>query len=259
METQQQSTVNVHVIDEAFYMPQLDRTRRIWVYLPEGYETSEKRYPVIYMHDGQNLFDHSTALSEEWCVDETMTIMRGECIVVGIDNGEEKRMTEYNFRDHEEHGTGEGKKYVQFIVETLKPFIDERYRTLPDRGNTHIAGSSLGGLISFYAAMYFPYAFGGAGIFSPSLWLVPDIVDEIKNIVEQNLDYPQHFYFYGGEKEDENMVKFIEGVAEFLLAYPQYKINIEIHPEGEHSEIYWREKFPAFYRWISKNTLASIT
>ena len=57
METQQQSTVNVHVIDEAFYMPQLDRTRRIWVYLPEGYETSEKRYPVIYMHDAQNLFD----------------------------------------------------------------------------------------------------------------------------------------------------------------------------------------------------------
>ena len=99
------SAVNVEVIDECFYMPQLDRNRRIWVYKPGHYFRSEKRYPVIYMHDGQNLFDEAVAFGEEWGIDETLNTLLAECIIVAIDNSE-NRMTEYNFHDHEEFGKG---------------------------------------------------------------------------------------------------------------------------------------------------------
>src|SRR5687767_6897643 len=113
---------NVHIIDEAFYMPQLDRYRRIWLYLPDGYEASDRSYPVIYMHDGQNLFEEWSAFSEEWCVDETLNELNARCIIVGIDNGGEKRLNEYNIYDHDEFGKGEGKKYISFIANTLKPY-----------------------------------------------------------------------------------------------------------------------------------------
>ena len=248
---QQESTVEI--LDPAFYMPQLDRTRRIWVFLPDGYHSTDKRYPVIYMHDGQNLFDNATAAGEEWHVDEMMTAYKGQCIIVGIDNGEDKRMTEYNFKDSEKFGAGEGRKYIEFIIQTLKPVIDEKYRTLADRKYTLMAGSSLGGLISFYGAMYFPEAFGGAGIFSPSFQLVPDVVEEMKLIAEQNVIYPQHFYFYGAKQEDEKMVSSIEEVTAMLAQYPNYKIYLDLHFEGEHKEAYWGERFVEFYKWIEEN------
>jgi predicted alpha/beta superfamily hydrolase len=207
--------------------------------LPTDYQDINKSYPVIYMHDGQNLFDSSTAAGQEWYLDETLSMLHGECIVVGIDSGEEKRATEYNFRDSIEFGEGEGRKYIEFIAQTLKPFIDERFRTLPDREHTFIAGSSLGGLISFYGAMYFPEVFGGAGIFSPSFWLVPDIVEEMKVVIEKGSGLRQHFYFYGAQQEDEKMLNYINDVAALMSQYPQYKIYLDLHELGEHSEGYW--------------------
>src|SRR5688572_7394439 len=167
---------NAYILDEAFYMPQLQRSRRIWLYLPPEYSASGKSYPVIYMHDGQNLFDATTAFGgAEWGIDETLNTVKNKCIIVGIDNGGAKRINEYNFYDNEQHGAGEGRAYVSFIVDTLKPYIDKTYRTLADRDHTFTAGSSLGGLISFYAAMWYPQVFGGGGIFSPAFWIVPHI------------------------------------------------------------------------------------
>src|SRR6478752_6825672 len=170
---------NVFVMNEAFYIPQLNRVRRIWIYIPQGYNDCDKRYPVIYMHDGKNLFDESTAMGQEWQIDETLNGMLAETIIVGIDNSEH-RMNEYNFIHHEEYGPGEGKQYMEFIVHTLKPFIDKNLRTMPQREYTHLAGSSMGGLISFYGSIYFAETFGGAGIFSPSLWLVQDVMHELR-------------------------------------------------------------------------------
>lgn len=247
---------SVLVLDESFYIPQLDRYRRVWIYLPEGYTTSEIRYPVFYMHDGQNLFDNDTALAEEWYLDEILTVMNAQCIIVGIDNGEEKRLTEYNVRDHTEHGDGEGKKYLDFIVQTLKPFIDEKYRTLPDREHTFIAGSSMGGLITFYGAMYFPETFGGAGIFSPAFWLVPDLLDEMKLVAGQHPEYPQHLYFYGAKQEDEKMLELIRQITELLAQYPHYKIYLDLHEEGEHNEVYWGARFGEYYLWSQVNAEA---
>src|SRR5436309_9793997 len=176
MNSIQHTTVNVSLIDDQFYIPQLNRMRRIWMYYPESYLESEKKYPVIYMHDGQNLFDQATAFDKEWQVDETLNSLFARCIIVGIDNSEH-RMKEYNFNDHEEHGPGEGRQYMEFIATTLKPYIDATFRTKPEREHTHIAGSSMGGLISLYGALHFASIFGGAGIFSPSLWLVPGVVN----------------------------------------------------------------------------------
>ncbi|MGN6249399.1 MAG: alpha/beta hydrolase-fold protein, partial [Ginsengibacter sp.] len=143
---------NVKIIDTAFYIPQLKRTRRIWIYLPPEYKNSAKRYGVLYMHDGQNLFDAATSYSGEWGVDEYLDSIANknekEVIVVGIDNGLSKRMSEYNPWEFENFGKGEGDQYVDFLVKNLKPFIDEHYRTLKNKANTFIAGSSMGGLIS---------------------------------------------------------------------------------------------------------------
>jgi predicted alpha/beta superfamily hydrolase len=151
MEEQNQSLApNVYILDTAFYMPQLGRYRRIWLYLPPDYHTSTRHYPVLYMHDGQNLFQEWSAFGEEWGVDETIDAMERKCIVVGVDNGGEHRLREYKLHDDEEFGKGEGRPYLAFLVETLKPFIDRSYRTKTGREHTWIAGSSMGGLISLW-------------------------------------------------------------------------------------------------------------
>ena len=108
---------NVHIIDSVFYIPQLNRHRRIWIYLPPDYSSSQKKYAVLYMHDGQNLFDEFTAAFGEWGIDEaldTLSTSNKSLIVVGIDNGGEKRMNEYNPYEYDRFGKGEGKEYVDF-------------------------------------------------------------------------------------------------------------------------------------------------
>ena len=167
------ASFNVKVMDTAFFMPQLNRTRRIWIYLPPSYRATKIYYPVLYMHDGQNLFDNATSYSGEWGIDEYLdsifTLGKKEVIVVGIDNGLSKRMNEYNPYSFRQYGKGEGDEYVDFLVKNLKPFIDKHYRTLPGKKDTYIAGSSMGGLISLYAVLKYPAVFGGAGIFSSRL------------------------------------------------------------------------------------------
>ena len=239
---------NLYIIDEAFYIPQLDRYRRIWLYLPAGYNLSEEEYPVIYMHDGQNLFEEWSAFSEEWGVDETLDELQAKCIVVGIDNGGEHRLNEYNIYDHNEFGKGEGRKYLDFIVSKLKPFIDIHYRTMEKRTSTWIAGSSMGGLISLYAALYYPEVFGGAGIFSPSLQLNDTIVEEVKQAFSK--DRPsQRLYMYAGIKESEEMAAKIKAIEDHLSACSNCDICAAINEEGEHTEENWRHEFKRFFRW----------
>lgn len=152
------------------YSPQLNNERDIAVWLPQSYETSEKRYPVLYMHDGQNVFDAETSFSGEWHVDETLTQLGIEVIVVAIPNKGAERMSEYNpFMGWKAHG--KGADYIDFITNTLKPIIDTDFRTLPDAPNTGIAGSSMGGLISLYGYLARPDVFHLCGAFSPVVWL----------------------------------------------------------------------------------------
>lgn len=152
--------------------------RDVLVYLPPGYEESdESRYPVLYMHDGQNLFDSATAFGgQPWNVDETAENLIREgavapLIIVGIYNTGEKRLEEYTPAPDRKHPQGgKGKLYSRFLLEELKPFIDRSYRTLPDAANTGIAGSSLGGLITLYVGLHHPDVFSRLGVMSPSVW-----------------------------------------------------------------------------------------
>lgn len=243
---------NVHVVDTAFNIPQLDRKRRIWVYLPPDYETSGKKYPVIYMHDGQNLFDAYTAGYGEWGVDEVMDSLHAQkkpmAIIVGIDHGGQHRLTEYNPWSNERFGKGRGVEYVDFLAQTLKPYIDQKFRTKADAKNTAIAGSSMGGLISMYAVAKYPEVFGKTGIFSPAFWLAP----EIYGYVSQNKIQKQKIYFVAGDLESNEMVPDMKKMYDQLLLQKtnQKQMVIKAAPDGKHSEWFWHREFPQFYNWI---------
>jgi predicted alpha/beta superfamily hydrolase len=243
---------NVRIIDTAFYMPQVGRNRRIWVCLPPDYGTGNKKYPVLYMHDGQNLFDEATSFAGEWGVDEALDSMKQRCIVIGIDNGGLKRMNEYNPYDNERFGKGEGAQYIAFIAKTLKPYIDKKYRTLKDKKNTMIAGSSMGGLISMYAAITYPGVFGGAGVFSPSFWIAPGLHADIERLVKRKTHGQSRIYFYAGEQESKELVKEVLSVFEAMRMKAGCKMEVRINAEGQHNEPTWRQEFPIFYRWIMK-------
>ena len=145
----QESTASKQVSTFTIEAPQLKTSRKIWLYLPKNYESSTKKYPVIYMHDAQNLFDAKTSFAGEWNVDEKLDSLSAQVIVVGIENGGDKRLEELTPYKNEKYGGGNAEKYLEFIVNTLKPEIDKKYRTKTDTKNTTIMGSSLGGLVSF--------------------------------------------------------------------------------------------------------------
>jgi predicted alpha/beta superfamily hydrolase len=241
---------NVHIIDTAFYMPQLKRHRRVWIYLPADYNTSGKKYPVFYMQDGQNLFDDATAPYGEWGIDEALDTLGpklGQAIIVGIDNGQDKRMNEYAPHDMEKYGKGEGDLYLDFLAKTLKPFVDKHYRTHKDAAHTFIAGSSMGGLISFYALLKYPNVFGGAGIFSPAFWINPSLMQVDPKAAKK---IKGKVYFYAGGQESESMVPDMLSAYEQIRAHSKAKMETVIRSENKHNESAWREEFPEFYRWM---------
>jgi predicted alpha/beta superfamily hydrolase len=244
------ATKQVHVLDTAFYMPQLNRHRRIWIYLPEGYATSKKHYPVLYLQDGQNIFDAATAAFGEWGVDECLDslIKQGKpaCIVVGIDNGPQ-RLNEYNPYEFQNFGNGEGDQYLAFLTQTLKPFVDKKYRTLRSKENTMIAGSSMGALISYYAMIKQPSIFGKAGVFSPAFWTAPAI-SSLTDSLAANIN--GKFFFYMGGKEGEAFIKDMINIQDLLGERSTAMIYSVIDNSGMHNEKAWRKWFPEFYSWL---------
>lgn len=248
------ATAQVKLLNSAFVMPQLNRTRRIWTYIPKSYATTKKKFPVIYMHDGQNLFNEQTAAFGEWGIDETLdslAIKLGkEAIIIGIDNGGDKRMTEYNPYDHKDFGKGEGENYVDFIVKTLKPYIDKKFRTLPDSNHTFIAGSSMGGLISMYAIARYPNTFGGAGIFSPAFWVAPQLIPDIEKSDWGNSF--KRFHFYAGGKESAKMIPDMDKVLSVIEQKGRYETNRVVNPVAGHNEAAWRHEFATFFDFIIK-------
>jgi predicted alpha/beta superfamily hydrolase len=240
---------NVHIIDTAFYIPQLNRYRRIWIYLPPSYSLTRKKFPVLYMQDGQNIFDNATSFAGEWGIDEaidSMSAQYGEMIVVGIDNGGQHRMSEYSPFDTK-YGKAEGDAYVDFMVNTLRPFINKHYRTKKCGKYNFIGGSSMGGLISYYALLKYPRKFGGAGIFSPSFWIAPALKEVDP---KQAKKIKGKVYFFAGMQESENMVPDMLQIFEQLRKHSKAVMKTVIRAEGKHSESTWRAEFPAFYQWI---------
>jgi predicted alpha/beta superfamily hydrolase len=162
---------------EAFHSRFLENDRTVMVYLPPNYDPeSAERYPVLYLHDGQNVFDRATSFGEEWHVDECAEalIAAGEIeplIVVGIYNTGEHRVDEYTPTPNVELGRGgHAADYGRMLVEELKPFIDSTYKTLPSAANTALGGSSLGGLLTMFLGLRYSTAFGRLAVMSPSVW-----------------------------------------------------------------------------------------
>lgn len=241
---------NVRIIDTTFHIPQLNRYRRIWVCLPAGYASSKKKYPVLYLHDGQNVFDDTTSFSGEWGVDEaldTLGAQTGEAIVVAVDNGGDKRLSEYAPYDMERFGKGEGDQYVDFLVQTLQPYINKQYRTKRCGRHQFVAGSSMGGLISFYAILKYPKKFGGAGVFSPAFWVNPQIKDTIPGLARK---VRAKIYFYAGMQESDEMVPDMLTVFELMRRHSKAHMTSVVRAEGKHNEATWRKEFPLFYKWI---------
>ena len=160
-----------------FVSKHLGNSRTMAVWLPPQYELQPQRhFPVLYLHDGQNLFDVATAFAGvEWGADKTALrlIEAGRLepvIMVGVYNNED-RLNEYApISEHSRQAGGKGMAYGKFIVEEVKPFIDRTYRTLPQAEHTGVAGSSLGGLISLYLGLEYPQVFSKLGVISPALW-----------------------------------------------------------------------------------------
>ena len=243
----------VSLLGEPLAMPGLERKRQLRLYLPPGYATSKKRYPVLYMHDGQNLFDNATAYAGEWKVDETLdTLAREgklEMIVVGIDNGQEKRMTELNAWDNERIGKGEGRAYTDFIVKTVKPMIDKQYRTLPGREHTAIMGSSMGGLASHYALVQYPQVFSKAGVFSPAYWTAQPSFDFV---AAKPVPKDARVFLLMGEKEGPQMNADVKRMAEVVkkTGHPAANTVLKIVPGAEHNEAFWAGELREALLWM---------
>lgn len=251
---------NTHILDLDFYMPQVNRNRRVWIYLPQDYYTSTKHYPVVYMQDAQNLFDYVYSFGDEWEVDESMEDIQNNggvpAIVVGVDNGGAYRIDEYSPWYDSYYGGGQGDLYADFLVNTLKPYIDANFNTLSDRTNTAIVGSSMGGLISFYTAMKYQNIFSKAGIFSPSFWFSSDVFTYTQTIGKQ---YDMRFYFLVGGKETTTMQNDVVSMIQTLMneGFPFSDIAISNPANGTHSEWFWGQEYPNAFNWLFQGTVVT--
>lgn len=245
------ATPQVSIMHEAFDMKPLARKRRIWIYLPPEYATSRRAYPVIYMQDGQNLFDSATAFAGEWGIDKYLATLPDaqNAIVVGIENGSDYRLAEYTPIPHPIHGGGEASAYLDFIAHTLKPYIDTHYRVLADREHTCLWGSSLGGILAFWGAVTHPHIFGKIGAFSPSFWIVPDWSFHLEAAHYQPI--PRVFVL-GGTRESKYMVKHCQTAVKILRSkgFSRKDLKMNIVEGGVHNEHFWGTQFPDAYQFL---------
>ncbi len=244
---------DIRVMKADLPMPKAIKTRRVAALLPHDYELSDRRYPVLYLQDGQNLYDEHAPFGN-WGLDKKLAVMAergfGDLIIVAIDHAENDRIREFTPSAKTRLGRGDGKRYVRFLAEHLKPHVDKHFRTLPDRDYTGIGGSSMGGLISIYAGLMYPELFSKLMIFSPSLWVAPDIHAGAK---PTDVPMDTRIYIYGGGAESATM---IPNIQRFMTALEQHidsenlHFNLSIDPHGHHNEHRWGEEFPQAAEWL---------
>jgi len=244
-----------------------NQPRIIRVLLPEGYENSNQKYPVLYMHDGQNLFEDETSYGgHSWGIDETLKDLKlDQMIVVGIDNSE-LRLFEYSpWKSVPEvkkitaiDTGGLGDIYADFVVNQVKPFIDQTYRTLADYEHTMIAGSSMGAYISTYIGVKYPNVFSVIGVFSLASWFnEPDFLNFLNSSF---IDPNQRYFISIGKKEssDESNPTFSEIYLnnsrnlKRLLESKNVSDIFYIETDDKHNELAWRKVFKEFVLWINK-------
>lgn len=274
------STVTCGKLDTfEMVMPQFadGRKRTIRVWLPDGYDASDKnkKYSVLYMHDGQNLFDAYTSFIGEWEVDESVTTLMKQgyelTIVVGIDNGELERFNELSPNwetstlGKEYISSPAGNKYADFIVNTVKPYIDEHYNTKPQREYTGIGGSSMGGIMSLYMSVGYSEVFDYGIVFSPAMHVyTEDTLDKFFDAYDFTAmhNLPKLFIFAGGKTggsepdtpyDEACITKYADIIKENLISrnYPERIIATLVDKNECHIESTWAKIFPKALKWIS--------
>ena len=245
----------VVLLSDEFEIPQLNKTRKVWALLPHDYDMTDERYPVLYLQDAQNLFNEKS-INGNWEIDKKLAVMSeykvGKIIVIAIEHAGEERIKEYSLGETP-LGRGEAKQYMQFVTETLKPFVDKNFRTKTEREFTGIGGSAMGALISIFSGFRYPNIFGRFMIFSPSLWAFPQLKIDKKDVQEVKI------HLYAGAAENKNMVEYVRKFKEGLINsqnthnIDKVQINLSINEHGEHNEKYWSDEFPKSIEWLFFN------
>ena len=227
--------------------------RRAYIYLPDDWQTSGKRYPVLYMFDGHNVFyDADATYGKSWGMGEFLDRTGKDLIVVAVEcnHKDNKRLEEYSPVDFEfpELGVvpGKGKTYMDWMVGTLKPYIDANYPTLPDRENTSLAGSSMGGLMALYGVCDYNHVFRNAACISPSFWMSKDKVLDI--VTKADIATDSTVYIDYGSLELPNHAPSSEALISVarLLLTRRVNVVLKIVPGGVHNESSWENQIPAF-------------
>ena len=243
---------------ENFQSKILGNKRNLSIYLPPGYnERQELRYPVLYMQDGQNLFDPKLAFGgNPWKLDNAADLAIGDriawpMIVVGIDNMGNARIDEYTpTRDESKGGGGRADDYGRMLIEEVKPLIDSRYRTIPDPSATAIGGSSLGGLVSLYLALKRSDVFRRAAVMSPSVWWDKRAILREVDAFNSN-DRPRIWLDIGG-REGREALNDARLLHQRMLAKGWNDTNYRYHEEkkGDHSERAWAYRAPMMLEFL---------
>ncbi|TLV00971.1 alpha/beta hydrolase [Dyadobacter luticola] len=245
----------LETVSEKFEIPQLQKTRRIQVLLPHDYyERPDLSFPVLYMTDAQNLFGEGSEYGN-WKIDKSLEKLANEnasgIIIVAIDHGDVDRILEFSPYSNPKLGKGNGELFLRFITDTLKPQIDKTYRTKPERLNTGIGGSSVGGLLSLYAGLMFPQVFGRLMVFSPSLWISQRVYFDVVHFFEP---FESRIYLYAGGKEGAHMLPNFKKLQETLetqaFGYKRVNIKSSVDPKGQHDEEQWEKEFPVALKWL---------
>jgi len=255
---------------KTLYIETTQNQRTIQILLPENYQESDQRYRVLYMHDGQNLFDDKSASSNlSWGIPETILQLVDknlidDLIVVGIDNSDQRHFeyspwvcSEYVTQMSGSEVGGLGDIYADFIVHTLKPFIDSNYRTLPNYENTMIAGSSMGAYISTYIAIKYPRVFQYVGVFSVASWFNENaFLDFLR---KSSIDVNQKYFISIGSNETSN--SSIKDFNEIYLNNSRNLLDLlkekeildilYIETDDIHHESAWKKVFPDFIRFTN--------
>lgn len=235
------------------------KKRRAYIYLPDSYyDNPEQRFPVLYMFDGHNVFyDSDATYGKSWGMKEYMDYTNTPVIIAaiecnhGADNDRLKEYSPYTFEDPDlGRIPGKGKLYMEWLVNEFKPLMDKVYRTIPDRDHTMIAGSSMGGLMSFYAVLAYNHIFSRAACLSPSLHFA--IKENMKQVKKAALDQNTIVYMDFGSEELYRRKKMIKeyGKIQTMLMERGVYLESRIVPHGEHCEASWEEQISFFMNTI---------
>jgi predicted alpha/beta superfamily hydrolase len=238
---------------ENVHSPELANHRDVLVALPPSYGAGEARYPVLYMQDGQNLFEPATSYAGDWQLPATLAAHAAsgiEAIVVGIPNMGEGRKDEYAPFSDARHGGGRGDAYARFLVHTLKPLVDREFRTRPERASTAIAGSSLGGLLSLYAFLLHQETFGAVAALSPSLWFARGA---IFRWARGRRFEGGRVYLDVGAREPPRTARDTRRMRDLLASrgyVPGASLAHVEDPDGAHDEASWARRFRAAFPFL---------